>query len=53
MYTPSFTFIPRYFFYLIRTGNYGPDGEVWKACNRPYLQFDMEALWAETPPSIQ
>ena len=30
-------------------GNYCPedcpDGEVWKAYNRPYLKFNLEDLW--------
>lgn len=31
-------------------GKYGPVGgsnmDVWKACNRPYLKFNLEELWA-------
>ena len=26
-------------------GNYGPDGEQWNACNRPYVKFDLNDLW--------
>lgn len=32
-------------------GNYGPDGKVWQACNRPFLQFDMETLWNMPKPT--
>ena len=31
-----------------KDGNYGPEGgdtSVWKAYNRPYLQFDLEVLY--------
>mmetsp|Transcript_5090 Transcript_5090/g.6452 ORF Transcript_5090/g.6452 Transcript_5090/m.6452 type:complete len:480 (+) Transcript_5090:59-1498(+) len=27
-------------------GDFGPDGHMWKACYRPYLQFDLAQLWA-------
>ena len=30
-------------------GNYGADGITGKACNRPYIEFDMDALLTKKP----
>jgi hypothetical protein len=27
-------------------GDFGPDGKIWKACYRPYLQYNLADLWA-------
>jgi hypothetical protein len=27
-------------------GNFGPDGHMWKACYRPYLEYNLPDLWA-------
>jgi hypothetical protein len=34
-------------------GNYGPDGHAWQACNRPFAEFDMDALFSDPkPPAV-
>ena len=32
-------------------GNYGKDGISGKACNRPYIKFDMDDMLLKQPPA--